>query len=306
MSSSSSSSSSSSCSRKAGSRCHLRSITLPSKSNPMIQSIEGELIKLRAREESSTSTTETINIGLSGLVDLYKSIDAVLSLPLTQQSLSLHQYERCIHGLLETSLILLDTCSATRELVMQLKEVGRELGSTLRRRKGDDDSSIEGHLTSYVSSRKRIAKSANALASSLKRVDINFGTLDNADHHRLSMLTKALRCVTIINMSVYESLLFFLSMPVARPSKWSSVSRMLSKRVADCEEQAQKAHELRDVDVAIGALCRGNKVEGEKVQLAAKRLEILEAGMEGIENGLDAMYRQLIRTRASLLNIMSS
>ncbi|GMH06594.1 hypothetical protein Nepgr_008434 [Nepenthes gracilis] len=304
-----SSSSSSSSSKKVNNSCHFRSISLPSKSNPIIERIGEELNKLKAWEESSTSTAQVISIGLIGLSDLYRCIDDVLSLPLTQQALPLHHHERSVDELLETSLSLLDICSAARETVLQLKESVRDLRSAVRRRK--DGSSVESSIANYMCSRKRIIRSAKGLILSLKRVGHNLAssTVSDDDHDRLSMVIKALRCVSVITISVYESLLFFLSMPVPRKpksSKWLLVSKLLQRRETACEEQmTDVGNELRNVDVALRAACWCERAEAEKLQLLYRRLEATEVGLEGIENGSDTMFRQLIKTRASLLNVIS-
>ncbi|GAB4848401.1 hypothetical protein Ancab_003098 [Ancistrocladus abbreviatus] len=290
------------------SRCHLRSISLPSKSNPIIQKIGEELNKLKSWEASSTSEAESISIGLSGLGDLYRCIDDVITLPSTQQCVFRQQHEKFVEELLETSLRLLDICTATREIVLQLKEAVRDLRSALRRRMYD--LSIESSIANYISSRKRIIRSAKGLVSSLKQVEENFGSsrVLEDDHHHLSMVIKALRCVSIINISTYESLLFFLSMPVQcklKCSKWSLVSKLMQRRVIESREQAENNNELDNVDLALSAVCCSEAPKARNLQLVDKRLEALETGVEGIENGLDSMFRQLIKTRASLLNIIS-
>ncbi|GMH25156.1 hypothetical protein Nepgr_026999 [Nepenthes gracilis] len=294
-------------------RCHFRSISLPSMSNPIIRRIGEELDKLKEWEESSTSTSETISIGLTGLGNLYKCLDDALSLPLIQQAPSFHHHEQCVNELLETSLRLLDICSAAREIVLQLKEADRELRSALRRRK-HDPVSIESNTADYICKRKKTIKSAKALVLSLKRVEENFGSSsileDDHHHHRLSTVINALRCVSFMNISIYESLFFFLSMPVLcckpRSSKWPLVSKLMQMRVTDqCGNEAETWNELKNVDVALRSLSCCQKSEPEKVEFVVKRLEDLEVGMDAIENGLDSMFRQLIKTRASLLNLFS-
>ncbi|GAB4847602.1 hypothetical protein Ancab_026664 [Ancistrocladus abbreviatus] len=287
-------------------RCHFRSISLPSNSNPIIQKIGQELRKLKEQEASSTSAAKTISIGLTGLGDLYKCINDVLGLPLTQQGLSVRQHEKCVNEVLETTSRLLDISTAAREVLLQLKEAGRDLKSGLSSRMGD--SSIESSISAYVSSRKRIVKSAKGLVLSLKQLDDVFGSekvLDD-DYHRLTMVIKALRCVSIINISIHESLLLFLTRQCKPKSiKWPLVSKLIQRREIECKGRAEKGNELANADAALRAICCSNTAEAKKLQSVDNRLEALEKAVQGIENGLDRISRQLIKTRASLLNTLS-
>ncbi|CBI14780.3 unnamed protein product, partial [Vitis vinifera] len=118
-------------------RCHVRSISLPSRSHPTTLKIQEELNKLRTLEASSTSTLETICNGLSGLQELYKCLDELLGLPSTQQALSHHQHEKWVNDLLDGPVRILDVCGSVRDVIAQFKEKIRDLQSALRRRKGD-------------------------------------------------------------------------------------------------------------------------------------------------------------------------
>lgn len=69
---------------KSNDAYHIRSISLPSRSLPSALQIEEELNKLKTWEASSVPTAEKINYTLIGLEKLYKCIDDLLSLPVTQ------------------------------------------------------------------------------------------------------------------------------------------------------------------------------------------------------------------------------
>ncbi|GAB4848404.1 hypothetical protein Ancab_003101 [Ancistrocladus abbreviatus] len=222
-----------------------------------------------------------MSIGLAGLGDLYKCTSDVLGLPLTQQGLSLHQHEKCVNVLLDTTSTLLDTCTATRDIVLQLKEATNFLRSSLPSKM--TDSSIESSISNYISSRKRIVKSAKGLVLSLKQVDEMLQpekVLDN-DHHQLTMPCKP------------------------KSNKWSLVSKLMQRREIEWEEQAEKGNELDNVDAALRAFCFSKTAEAKKLQSVDITLEALDKGVESIEKGLDSVSRQLIETRASLSSIIS-
>ena len=66
-----------------------------------------------------------------------------------------------------------------------------------------------------------------------------------------------------------------------------------------CEEKLDCGNELESVDVA---LLRENGTV--KLQTAQRKSEALVMSIDGLENGLESLFRKLIRTIASLLNII--
>ncbi|XP_059670786.1 uncharacterized protein LOC132316299 [Cornus florida] len=295
-------------SSKANKCYNIRSITLPCRSHPSTLRIEEELNKLKAWEASPMPTAENVCNGLSGLEELYKCMDDLYNLPMTQQALSQHQHEKWINELLDGSLRLLDVCGTTRDAVSQMKEHVRDLQSSLQRRKGD--SRTESRIVKYNCFRKKMEKDARKLIAALKRFDnkIEASLLLDVDHDTSSVI-RVLREVSVLSSCVFQSLLLFLSVPIlkAKPTKWSLVSKMLRNGKVACEEQQDIViNELKSVDVALQTLRGSKSSEGDdNIQIAQSSLEALGARIEGVENGLEGMFRRLIKTRASLLNIVS-
>ncbi|KAK2965049.1 hypothetical protein RJ639_039718 [Escallonia herrerae] len=291
---------------KTSTRHHIRSISLPSRSHPSTLRIEEELNKLKAREVSSGSTAETICTGLSGMEELYKCMGDLLSLPLTQQALSVHQQEVSTNALLDGSLRLLDICGITRDAMSQIKEHVRDLQSSLRRKKGE--LSIKSSIHKFTSFRKKMKKDAKILIADLKQMDWEMGSSQvlDLDHH-LGAVIRVLREVSAVCISIFQSLLLFLSVPVLKksPSRWSVISKLMSKRAA-CENQLDSTNELARVDAALCSLCKCGSIDEEKTKSAQSRLEVLEARIEVIENGLESVFRRSIKTRAAFLNIFSN
>ncbi|XP_018498604.2 uncharacterized protein LOC108865734 [Pyrus x bretschneideri] len=285
----------------------IRSISLLSRSHPTTIRVEEELSKLQA-SSSCASTSNSICKSLYGLEELYECVDDLLQMASTQQLLSQHQQQKCMDDLLDGSVKLLDICGITRDTISTIKEHVRALQSALRRRKVD--SSRESCIANYTCFRKKMKKDAKKLITSLKQVDnkIEASQLLEQDHH-LTAVIRVLREVCVENMSIFQSLLVFLAVPVSKPkaNKWSLVSKFMHKGVIECEDQNEDiiGHELDGVDTALYSLSKSSSADVEKVQSAQKRLEALEIIIEGLENGLDSVFRRLIKTRASLLNIIS-
>ncbi|KAJ9703858.1 hypothetical protein PVL29_005224 [Vitis rotundifolia] len=286
-----------------GNRCHVRSISLPSRSHPTTLKIQQQLNKLTTLEASSTSALGRTSNGLSGLEELYNCMDELLSLPSTQQALSLHQHEKWVNELLDGPVSLLDICGTARDVISQFKENVGDLQSALRRRKGDV--CIEISINNYICSRKKKNKDAKKLLSAMK-MDNKAGASPLLDQdHQLSTMIRVLREVNIMSISIFQSLLLLLSTPVlkSRPSRWSLLSKFMHKGAVSCEESAEST-ELESVDLALGVLS-SEEAKLETMQIARKGVEALEVGIEGLEKGLERMFRRLVKTRASLLNIIT-
>ncbi|XP_060195366.1 uncharacterized protein LOC132624635 [Lycium barbarum] len=176
---------------------------------------------------------------------------------------------------------LLDLCGTIRELVSQCKENVRDLQSSLRRRKGDltIDDSIE-RFTSFI---KKIKRDAKRLVSALKQMDQEtaVSVLLDADQDTVAVI-RALKEANSVCISTFQMLLSFLCVPLLKPkpSKWSLLSRMVNKeRIAPLVLEENMSLETR--------------------------LESFEANLVSFEDGLEATFRCLIRSRSSLLNVFS-
>lgn len=293
---------------------HVRSISLPTRSHPSTAKVEEQLNKLKAYQSeaySSSSQAEKICSDLSGLVDLYSYIEDLLNLPLTRQALANYQNEKWVNELLDGSVRYLDICSKTRDTVLLMKESVGGLQSALRRSKGGE-LNIDGDVAGYSSCRKKTKKEAAKSLSSLKQMENRLGTsiILDLDLH-LSAVVRVLREASLITTSTIQQLLLFLSAPVMKPkpTKWSTlVSRLVQRGVVACEDHGRKMNALESVDVALCNLLGQNPVndtEAEKIQSVQNRLEAMDESIEGIENGLGSLFRRLIQTRVSLLNILS-
>ncbi|KAL5557433.1 hypothetical protein UlMin_039669 [Ulmus minor] len=299
-------------SQKPSTRFNIRSITLPTRSHPTTHKIEQELNKLKAWEATTTPTkASTICSALLGLKELYSSIGDLLSLPLTQQALSQHQDEKWVHELVDGSLTHLDFCGNTRDAILMMKQSVRELQSAIRRRKVGD-SNIESNVNEYMSFRKKLKKQLGLFMASLKQMDSKCGGLPLDLNSHLSAVVRALREASLITSSIFQSLSLFLSTPLlkSKPSKWSLVSIMVHKGVManDTNQEKSKINELEMVDISLGNLFSNSSsedAEEENFQLAQKKLEALDFVFEGLENGLECLYRLLIQNRVCLLNILS-
>ncbi|XP_010316455.1 uncharacterized protein [Solanum lycopersicum] len=278
------------------SKSNKRSISLPSRSHPATQNIEEELDKLKTWEFSASPTAEAVYNGLIGFGEVHKCMGDLLNLPSTLQALSQCQNKKWVDEILDKSVRFLDICGTTRELVSQLEENVKDVQSSLRRKKGDLS------INKYTTFRKKMKKEAKSLITALKRMD-HEEVVDvmEIDDQLVSAVIRVLREVATIGILVFQMVLNFLSSPICKPiSKWSLVSRLVNKG-----GDQDNVNEIESVDAALSSLSKCDPNEMEKIQFGLSKLERVEAHFECIENGLDNIFRCLIRSRSTLLNVVS-
>jgi hypothetical protein len=188
--------------------------------------------------------------------------------------------------------------------MLQIKENVQSLHSSLRRRKGD--SNIETSVIEYNLFTKKMKKNVTKLIKSLKQMESKFGasSILNQDQEVVSVI-RVLREVMVMNISIFQSILSFLvgSASKSKAAKWLKVAKLMHKKVS-CEEKLENFNELQCVEASLSTLLReGSNVS--KMQDAHQKIEALENAIEMIENSLESVFRRLIKTRVSLLNIMT-
>lgn len=280
----------------------IRSISLPPRSHPSTARVEEQLSKLRLWESSGEfSSSGPIILGLSGLEKLYFCLDGLLNMGSTQQVLSHSDHH--INQLLDVSVMILDICGITRDLVSQVKDHVRELESAVRRRK--EDSSIGMGIVDYANLRKKMKKDARKMIARLRQVDNDAAAsapLVDRDQH-LSAVIRALREANSASISVFRSVLLFLSGPTTGQAKWSLISRLMLKGAVENELKSEAVNVFEDVSAALRSMHLKGP-DAETLRVLQNRFRELDIGIAGIENGLETMFRRLIKTRATLLNLI--
>ncbi|XP_010277259.1 PREDICTED: uncharacterized protein LOC104611759 [Nelumbo nucifera] len=299
------------------SRCHVRSISMPSRSHPTATNIEEELNRLRALESlSSTAQSgsplkeESISVALFGLVELYKCVESFLQMPQTQQIMVQHQLEALVDELIEGPVTLLDIGGTTKDILLQMKENVLDLHSALRRRKFEE--MLGNKVGTYISFKKRVKKDVSSCLKMLKRLEEKCVVCPLLDlDHDSAMVVRVLREVNSVAISVFRAILSFLSTPMSKPKvgRWHLVSKLMHRGVVACDRHEESMNEVESVDVVLFALTRCNPskdAEVESSQMVEKRLKDLEDSVESLEEGLNFLFRRLIQTRVSLLNILTN
>ncbi|KDP31976.1 hypothetical protein JCGZ_12437 [Jatropha curcas] len=268
--------------------CQLRSISLPSTSHPLNLSIEEQLYKLKA------SQSQSIGKKLSGLKNLLECVDDSLQLQSAKQTLSHERQSLCAENALNGSLELLDLCDTTRGFFSQMKEYLQELELSLRRRKGTSE------VDAYMVSRKQLNKLIKKCLRNLNRKERNCST--EALYNNSNVISM-LRGVEEMSFAVLKSILSFISQPKAK-TKSSVISRLMQSKRVSCEVEVED-NEVGNIDSELLILKSSKDINCLQLQNVLKGLESLESTIQEAEEELDCIYRQLVKIRVSLLNIMN-
>ncbi|KAF2295284.1 hypothetical protein GH714_032458 [Hevea brasiliensis] len=247
--------------------CHFRSISLPARSHPLTVTTEEELYKLKASESSS------IGHKLSGLKNLFESVNDLLQLRLAHQTLSHDRQSQCAENALNGSLELLDLCESTRDFFSRMKECVQELELSLRRAKGRDC-----HLTvevdAYMVSRKKLNKAICKCLRNLKKRERNYTTAVLDAKGKINALWVVRHLKIIANQA-----------------------RLMRSR--------NGVNEAEKIDAELITLKSSKDICLSQLQNLLKGLEAFESSIQEAEEELECIYRQLVKTRVSLLNILN-
>ncbi|KAL7155594.1 hypothetical protein ABFS83_03G085900 [Erythranthe nasuta] len=259
---------------------HSRSNSFPSQSHPAIESVEDHLCRLRADSESTSVCAK-----LASLRNLHEGINDLIQMPSIQQTLS---HENWINELLEGSLKLVDLCALSREIVCLTKESVQGLESSIRRNKSETATSAD--ISAYVASRKQIAKMVNKSIKNLK----SFNHKSTTDNELWKMMKEA----ESHDSSVLKSVLILLSGENEKSSKtsWSLLSKFTTQNSRVYSESG--AEDLSSLNIQ-----KSTKNMDSKSML--KKLKSSEMTIQEIEEGLEALFRSLVKNRVSLLNVLS-
>jgi len=269
----------------------LRSISLPTRVHPSSQRVEALLnhLKPQCSSQSVSNTlcfeSETIQSDLVVLAELYNCMEELFQSQQTQQALLHHQNGKLVEDSLSGSVTLLDACSSSRELLLNLKEHVQTLQSAIRRRRGNSSSSIESSIYEYDCFRKKAKKEISKQLGEMKKMEnkVKLFSIMGQDQN-LIFLARVLREASTITISIFRSLLLFISTPRLRTTKGSSlISKLNPTRFFSSE------NEHKNTDFV--ALLRV--------------LETLNVNVCGLEGGLDCIYRCLVRNRVSFLNMLA-
>ncbi|KAL1133397.1 hypothetical protein V6Z11_A12G038000 [Gossypium hirsutum] len=200
-----------------------------------------------------------------------------------------------VEEILDGSLLLLDVCTTAKDALLQTKECTQELQSILRRRRGAEG--LANEFRKYLTSRKAMKRAICKALKNLKHIQNKLSTPGEN-----GAVISILRDVEAITISVLESILSFISGPAAesKSSRWPLVSKLMHQKKVMCEEE-QKANEILSAEAAVRSCIKSVK----RVENVQKELQSSELSIQDLEEGLETLSRRMIKTRVTVLNIIS-
>ncbi|KGN43321.1 hypothetical protein Csa_020438 [Cucumis sativus] len=274
---------------------HVRSKSENSNPHPIISQVNEQLRRLRPDSEATSSS---LCHRLGALQDLYDGVDKLLVLPNSQNALVQQSNEEVFDDLLEGSLMLLDLCDTAKNGLLQTRECIHELESILRRKRGEICTSSSLHK-----SRKMIKKT---IQKALKGME---GEPFHKVHGSLTIVN-LIKEVEAITYHSLESLLSFIAGPKL-PSKWScwsSVSMLVQPKRVACISEETDISVVERLDLALSSFT--NHQSNKEFQIQDEDMQNLlrecGASIKEVEEELDGLYRFIIKTRVSLLNIFNN
>ncbi|KAL2944807.1 Cytochrome P450 71A21 [Bienertia sinuspersici] len=268
---------------------YIRSLSFPSKPHPIVKQFDEQLSRLRSSQSASTSSS-SLTQTLTNLNDLYCSVDQLLQLPLNQKAMSQNVQSNSIEEVLDGSLRLLDICGTSRDLLVQSKECLQSIQSSLRRRcNGELD--ITNEAVQYLNTRKSAKK---LIKKALKNIK------DTEQTNEENVVKSMLKDVEGITQDILKSVLSYIGGAKfeSGKSKWSLISKLVHHG-GDKEAMASTS-EFDLVDASFESIICLKTKGGINMSQMVK----LETEIQDLVEGLDVMFRHLVKTRSSLLNIL--
>lgn len=269
---------------------HIRSVSLPCRSHPLISQIQVGINDLKTwSSKLGNRTSVWLCDGLIRLKDVHDSLDDILHLPQTRESL--HRHPKWAEKLLEDFLRFVDVYGIFQTLALALKE--GQLAAQVAARKKDDSK-----IALYVKSRKKMAKEMAKLVDKVRCINA-VPELDSRLTVSDALLVGAIGDVIEVSVLVSMALFNGISLSLAsRKSRWMGLMRLQKK--AKVDEGIQEFQQ-----VGVESLWGLRKMEDEEVRMVLKRMQELEACIGNIESCGERVFRGLINTRVSLLNSLT-
>ncbi|CAI0406138.1 unnamed protein product [Linum tenue] len=282
--------------------CHVRSVSLPSQAShpPAFSIIQQQLHDLKTAPQSAGSLRHNI----INLKALSRCIDDLLQTQLSEQRSSPEPATRlAVETLLDASIKLLDMCSSVRDIISRMKQSMRDLESSLRRIRSDYSSQVDGYLVC----RKGLGRLACKNIKIMEKSRWNYMSSEEEEKssNMVGDLVSLLRGVEEICVAEFRAILCFVSAP--RKPHYSVVSKLMhSKREVVEKGETRTATVVEKIDAEMFAIKSSKFVNAEQIGRLLRGLEGFGSSLDEAENGLEGLFRRLLRSRVLLLNILSN
>nr|KYP64813.1 hypothetical protein KK1_019421 [Cajanus cajan] len=281
---------------------HIRSISLPCRSHPLISEIKEEINELSTwASKPSPETSASLSHALTLLKDTHETLQHILQLPQSLETLRAHPL--WVEKLLEDFLRFVDAYGMFQTSIMALKEDHSSLQMAIRKRD-------ESKVVAYAKGKKKTAREMEKLLSLLRCVGVAQHQQHCALHVPASVVDAELRHVIadVMSVTVSVSVALFNGIAASFASKRVSWTQMVKlSRNGGVKKEHEGVEELREKNgVEVTESLRNLKKKGEEeVRLVLNKMRDLEECINVIESVTEKVFRALINSRVALLNILT-
>ncbi|EOA34137.1 hypothetical protein CARUB_v10021639mg [Capsella rubella] len=219
-----------------------------------------------------------------GLRELHDCVNYLLDhCPRTRESLSQQGQEKWTEQVSEASLKMLDICNVSKDVMTLVKHNLQDLQLVLR---GNESSDVNEKIAAYNRYKNNLKKETLKCLNCLKNMKGSGGRVAMPIEQNLLFVAEVLEEVRRVVVTMVESLFSLGCIPwLEKRSSKGSLSSIFTIR---------SSYLLDDV------------WDETAVQSATTRLEAAEIAIEELEIELEFIFRRLIQTRVSLLNILTN
>ncbi|KAA8537429.1 hypothetical protein F0562_026884 [Nyssa sinensis] len=252
------------CTPKSKKPYHVRSASLPCRSHPLISQIKDKINELKTwSSKPGNRTSSWLCDALSRLRTVHESLDDILQLPQTHESL--RQHSHLIEKLLEDFLRFVDVYGIFQTLILTLKQEHSAAQVAVRKKN-------DLKIALYVKALKKMAKEMSKLVSNVQSIGRcsapGLVFISNEDIE----LAEIIGNVNEVTVSV--SVALFTGISSSLPSRKSTWLRLrLSKKPKKLKIE-QGIQEFQQVGV--DSLWGLRKKEDEEVRMILKKMHYLE------------------------------
>ncbi|XP_068645279.1 uncharacterized protein [Aristolochia californica] len=264
---------------------HVRSTSLPNRFHPVIAQLKDQIDGLKSwLFAPERSTSDWVCNGLNRLKLMHQSLDDFIQLPQSRDSL--RRRTHWVENLLEHFLRFADAFGIFRSALVALREEMQVTQVAIRSRRRESES----RLDAYVMCRRRLKKEVLPLLAVLREI-AKKATVAAAEEEEEKELAGILREVNLVTVGVSAAVF-----GAVVGSQGSSRSFMGLRR-------RKREERLKEFEEASGEEVRRLMKREEKTAL--RRFEALENCVAGFERESESLFRSLIGTRVSLLNVLT-
>ncbi|KAL8253468.1 hypothetical protein R6Q59_037161 [Mikania micrantha] len=274
---------SSTATKTAGKRVHFRSTSLPTRSHPILFQLKYHLNQLKFHWASDALSksfdSDRVSDALVRLRIILESLDDLLDQTLSRDSL--HRHRDWVEKVLEDFLVLVDVYGTFQMQVSTLKQC--IINAQLATKRKDMLKKI-----ACVNGMKKSGGEISKLVPFLQeiRLRLNDATGSHDDLEIVGAIKDVIEVIIMTSESIFSGIYGSFE---TRKTSWLMVLK-----------KSKTGKGIKEVENGIWSL-RNYRNE----DLNKKMMQEMEECIEGIEGGSERVFRSLINTRVSLLNVLT-